>query len=228
MFNGKLGKTENTETKEVEIVKKPAKILKNVPKKYPTKTSINFVEVGKEERETKKSVAMIAVTSALVVIVIALAIVLPYMNLANKESELAGKEQDLQLIKTELERFPEVQKEYNKYTTAWMTEEEKAVYDRQDIVDLIEDEIVGTAEIKGYNAKANVLIVDISEVSLDTTSALVRRIESRDDVINAQVTKADRDLDKTKPTTATLAIYLKNPVEEVAPEPVETTEGGES
>ena len=135
---------------------------------------------------------------------------------AKKEAalnEVSAKQSQLAAINVKLSGYDELEQLYGRYSYGWMTEAESGLVDRMEIITILEKIIDKSAVIEDFAINYNILNVNISGLSLDQTSTLVKELEADPQVTSASVYTAkseDADLN----AEVAMTIILEKEVEQ--------------
>lgn len=105
-------------------------------------------------------------------------------------NELAQKQEMLAAVNSRLAGYPELEKEYGRYSYGWMNETEVNMVSRMDVLKLVEDKISRAAVIENLAVNNNVLTMNIHGITLEQASAMVKSLEQSDLVVSATVYNA--------------------------------------
>ena len=93
--------------------------------------------------------------------------------------------------------YNDVLLEFNKYSFGAMTDEERAVADRGEVLDLIEGYLVSAAQIENVSLTANELNVEMSGINLEKASSLMKNLMTDELVKNVTVSNANTKEDES-------------------------------
>ena len=93
--------------------------------------------------------------------------------------------------------YNDVLLEFNKYSFGAMTDEERAVADRGEVLDLIEGYLVSAAQIENVSLTANELNVEMSGINLEKASSLMNNLMTDELVKNVTVSNANTKEDES-------------------------------
>ena len=93
--------------------------------------------------------------------------------------------------------YSDVLLEFNKYSFGAMTDEERAVADRGEVLDLIEGYLVSAAQIENVSLTANDLNVEMSGINLEKASSLMNNLMTDELVKNVTVSNANTKEDES-------------------------------
>ena len=128
-------------------------------------------------------------------------------------NEVSAKQSQLAAINVKLSGYDELEQLYGRYRYGWMTEAESGLVDRMEVITILEKIIDKSAVIEDFAINYNILNVNISGLSLDQTSTLVKELEADPQVTSASVYTAkseDADLN----AEVAMTIILEKEVEQ--------------
>ena len=128
-------------------------------------------------------------------------------------NEVSAKQSQLAAINVKLSGYDELEQLYGRYSYGWMTEAESGLVDRMEVITILEKIIDKSAVIEDFAINYNILNVNISGLSLDQTSTLVKELEADPQVTSASVYTAkseDADLN----AEVAMTIILEKEVEQ--------------
>lgn len=92
-------------------------------------------------------------------------------------NEVSQRQEQLALINAKLAGYDELANQYGRYSYGWMSETESSMVDRMEIVAILEKIVDRAAVIEDFAINYNIMNVNISGLSLDQTSVLVKELE---------------------------------------------------
>ena len=128
-------------------------------------------------------------------------------------NEVSANQSQLAAINVKLAGYDELEQLYGRYSYGWMTEAESGLVDRMEVITILEKIIDKSAVIEDFAINYNILNVNISGLSLDQTSTLVKELEADPQVTSASVYTAkseDADLN----AEVAMTIILEKEVEQ--------------
>ncbi len=186
--------------------------------KAPTKTYINFADLG-----VKHSRWWLAIPAILVILVAAAAIAkfavidrLAEVDAARSEASVVQAQLDL--CNARIESYGELNDQYAHYTYSGMTAEELGRVDRVEVVSLLERVVYPRTDVAGWNLKGNELSLTIQGRTLQKINDTVQKLQADPMVDYCEVNTATtgdkaRAIDKEEKVTANIVIYLQKPEE---------------
>ena len=177
----------------------------------PTKQTINFVH-----SQSKLDPKRIALLAAISLVLIAVVIKFGFIDQEKKrdlaKSELASQQAILNQINDKLADYDELAEKYGRYSYGLMNERETGLVDRLEALQLLEDYVRRNATIKDFKLSDNVLTMNISGITLDRASQIVKQLESSPLVSSAAVYTASAE--NAKEASICMSITLTKEVDD--------------
>lgn len=177
---------------------------------YPTKTSMNLFY--KPDRTTKPATVALYVLFALTCL-LGLSKLLVYDLWAeNREAQqaLAAVQDQLDSAKEQLSDYSEVRERYSRYSA---TEEERALIDRLQVLDLLDQASAGTARLDSVSISGDTAQVQFSGATLAQTAQIIRVLESSPMVSGTVVNTAATTESAGALVQTSILIYLQKEVD---------------
>ncbi|MDO5445014.1 MAG: hypothetical protein Q4F31_05265 [Eubacteriales bacterium] len=164
--------------------RKPAK------KVYPSKTTINLAMRDMPSIKFGVAFPLILLILALAAAFSKFAVIDRFEKVREAEAAVAA----LQSQKTALEKYTanytDVQNEYVRYSTKWMTDAESGTVPRMDMLSLVEKELAGQYRVLDFSANGNVVSLKIAGGTLQEISRIVTKLYAREDVSSVEIFNA--------------------------------------
>ena len=173
--------------------------LKSKPK---TKNKVNAAAPSKKTMNFSRHVSSfdlrkMAPYLIVIVIVLALFAKFGFIDQLSKKSDAYAQLADIQsqqeMLDLKLKDYPELEKQYGRYSYGWMSEDEVALVDRMEVYSLIESKIMDAAVIEDFAINGNVITMNIRGITLIQASAVVKDLESSPMVDSAYVYSAEAE-----------------------------------
>ena len=173
--------------------------LKSKPK---TKNKVNAAAPLKKTMNFSRHVSSfdlrkMAPYLIVIVIVLALFAKFGFIDQLSKKSDAYAQLADIQsqqeMLDLKLKDYPELEKQYGRYSYGWMSEDEVSLVDRMEIYSLIESKIMDAAVIEDFAINGNVITMNIRGITLIQASAVVKDLESSPMVDSAYVYSAEAE-----------------------------------
>lgn len=142
---------------------------------YPTKTTMNLFY--KPDRTTKPATVALYVLFA-VTCLLGLSKLLVYdlwMENQAARQALSAVQGQRDSAMAQLSDYSQVREQYSRYSA---TEEERALVDRIEVLDLLDAALAGTAQLDSVSISGDMAQVQISGVNLSQTAQIVRILEN--------------------------------------------------
>ena len=173
--------------------------LKSKPK---TKNKVNAAAPSKKTMNFSRHVSSfdlrkMAPYLIVIVIVLALFAKFGFIDQLSKKpdayAQLADIQSQQEMLDLKLKDYPELEKQYGRYSYGWMSEDEVSLVDRMEVYSLIESKIMDAAVIEDFAINGNVITMNIRGITLIQASAVVKDLESSDMVDSAYVYSAEAE-----------------------------------
>ena len=173
--------------------------LKSKPK---TKNKVNAAAPSKKTMNFSRHVSSfdlrkMAPYLIVIVIVLALFAKFGFIDQLSKKSDAYAQLADIQsqqeMLDLKLKDYPELEKQYGRYSYGWMSEDEVSLVDRMEVYKLIESKIMDAAVIEDFAINGNVITMNIRGITLIQASAVVKDLESSPMVDSAYVYSAEAE-----------------------------------
>lgn len=154
---------------------------------YPSKRSMNLYY--KPDRTTKPATAALYILFALTCL-LGLGKVMVYdlwAETRDAEQTLALEQARLKGMMAELEDYSHVRERYSLYSA---TEEEQALIDRMEVLDLLDDALGTQARLNAVSVSGDAVQLQFSGVTLAQTAQIVRALEASPIVASTRVNTA--------------------------------------
>ena len=154
---------------------------------YPAKRTMNLYY--KPDRTTKPATAALYVLFALTIL-LGLSKLMVYdlwAEAREAESQRAAAESQLGAVMAELSGYDEVRERYSRYSA---TEEERALVDRMEVLDLLDSAIGVEARMDSAAISGDAVQVQFSGVTLAQTAQIVKSLEASPIVAGTMVNTA--------------------------------------
>jgi len=159
------------------------------PGTVPSKQVMNFMR-HQSSINPKRLIPVAVILVAVVVVVLKLGILNPLAEKNRAYASLAAVQDQLTSINLQLADYDTIANEYGRLSYGWMTDNEKSLVNRMDIVNLMEVKILPIAAVEDYAISDNVLTLNLHGITLDQASAMVNDLETSELVSSATVYRA--------------------------------------
>ena len=165
------------------------KVTKKTAVVVPSKKTMNFVH-HQSTFNLKKVLPIVLVVLIVAAVFVKFGILDPLAKKTAALNELSMKQEQLAAINTKLAGYPELEKEYGRYSYGWMNDTEINLVSRMDVLNLIEQRIATKAIIDDIAVNNNVLTLNIHGITLEQAISMVKNLEESDLVTSASVYNA--------------------------------------
>ena len=176
----------------LELKSKPKSAKAKVSAAAPTKKTMNFSHHVSSFDLRKMMPAIIGI-----VIVIGLFAKFGIIDQLSKKTSAFAELSDIQtqqdVLNAKLKDYPELEKQYGRYSYGWMSEDEVSLVDRMEVYKLIESKVMDAAVIENFAVNGNVITMNMRGITLKEASAVVKDLESSDMVDSAYVYSAEAE-----------------------------------
>ena len=176
----------------LELKSKPKSAKAKVSAAAPTKKTMNFSHHVSSFDLRKMMPAIIVI-----VIVFGLFAKFGIIDQLSKKTSAFAELSDIQtqqdVLNAKLKDYPELEKQYGRYSYGWMSEDEVSLVDRMEVYKLIESKVMDAAVIENFAVNGNVITMNMRGITLKEASAVVKDLESSDMVDSAYVYSAEAE-----------------------------------
>lgn len=178
--------------------------------KYPQKKQINLAMWGKSKGE----IIRLSVLAAVTVVACGLFtyfFVFQKISVANEAKQNYLKmEKQIEKLEEKNGDYGELVKEYRKYDDEFFGEVEKMEKNRLKIMDMIERNVKGKADIERVSILQNEVTLEVSQTTLSQVSEIVSAFEAEESVSYVTLTMADAKNSDTGSLRADIRVQLTN------------------
>ena len=161
------------------------------------KQSMNLAVFEKKQVNPVRIVVTVLVLVLVFVVVGKFGIVDRYEKVNQARSAMQDQQDLYNALLIANAEYNDVLLEFNKYSFGAMTDEERAVADRGEVLDLIEGYLVSAAQIENVSLTANELNVEMSGINLEKASSLMNNLMTDELVKNVTVSNANTKEDES-------------------------------
>ena len=161
------------------------------------KQSMNLAVFEKKQVNPVRILVIVLVLVLVFVVVGKFGIVDRYEKVNQARSAMQDQQDLYNALLIANAEYNDVLLEFNKYSFGAMTDEERAVADRGEVLDLIEGYLVSAAQIENVSLTANELNVEMSGINLEKASSLMNNLMTDELVKNVTVSNANTKEDES-------------------------------
>ena len=184
----------------------------SVRAKYPTKRYINFANVGVKTTDKKMVVAVIVVIAAAAAIFAMYGVVGRFMSLSRAQAEADNVQAQLDAGYAQIANYDVTEDEYAHYTFSGMSDTELAQVEREDVLRLLDETVIGKCEIENWSVAENILNIRLVDSTLNDVNSIMQDINADDLVSYCTVSTAVKDDGRDDVgkamVTADIVVYL--------------------
>lgn len=173
---------------------------------YPTKTSINLVTCNQQPRNVGRNLGLFALAMVGVLLFAKFGVV----DFIGAASAASGKVAAAQAQLTELQAanadFQELQEQYAAFAVNNLTDEEKVLADRGEVLALLANTVANSADLQSVQISGNTVQLQFANTSLDDVSRVVASLENEELVAGVSMSTAKTDKNDDVVSTVTIAL----------------------
>lgn len=174
---------------------------------YPTKRTINLVQVEGTRIGRGSQIGLFLVLLALVGLFAKFAVVDPLADGMSSSAQLEAAETQLEQLKEENANYAQLNEQYSRYVVTGMTDDEQSLTSRSTILNLLEEQVMGVGYPASVKVVGNTATVTSLGANLDQVSQLVETLNDDSRVAYVTVSTAQGETDAS--TSATIQITFK-------------------
>ena len=161
--------------------------------KYPVKTSINLMVVEKHTGRNIRSVLVFAAFMVALAFFTRYMVIDKIMDISNRESRYNQQEDLLEKLKTSNQVYDQVRAEYSHYDNSYLSDDERSLQDRMEILRIIEDELLKRDALQNISISGNSAVLTVNAGKLSNIAQIVGKLESKPIVDYVTVSNAQTD-----------------------------------
>lgn len=157
---------------------------------FPSKKTINLAV-------KEKSQMRFAVAFPLILLILAAAAAFSKYGVYDRfeqvraaEAQVASLQAQKDTVSASLTDYDEVEAEYKRFSTKWMTDAERESVDRTDMLSIVEEELANRYKILNESANGNIISLKIAGANLSDVAKVVTNLNKRSDVTNVEIFNA--------------------------------------
>ena len=173
---------------------------------YPSKTSINLVVTDDSTQFTPRTAVMLVLVLLFAAVFCKFAVIDVMGAASQAESRVSAAQAQLSTLQAANADYNEVQAEYDKIGVSGLGEDERALADRGDVIELIENTASQLGSLQAVRVSGNTMELQFSDRTLHDVSRLMQVLESKDIVagVSVSMAKTDEKTDVVSVVTVTL------------------------
>ena len=173
---------------------------------YPSKTSINLAMADDSTQFTPRTAVMLVLVLLFAVVFCKFAVIDVMGAASQAESRVSAAQAQLSALQAANADYNEVQAAYDKIGVSGLSADERALADRGDVIELIENTASQLGSLQAVRVSGNTMELQFSDRSLHDVSRLMQVLESKDIVagVSVSMAKTDEKTDVVSVVTVTL------------------------
>ena len=173
---------------------------------YPSKTSINLAMADDSTQFTPRTAVMLVLVLLFAAVFCKFAVIDVMGAASQAESRVSAAQAQLSTLQAANADYNEVQAEYDKIGVSGLSEDERALADRGDVIELIENTASQLGSLQAVRVSGNTMELQFSDRTLHDVSRLMQVLESKDIVagVSVSMAKTDEKTDVVSVVTVTL------------------------
>ena len=173
---------------------------------YPSKTSINLAMADDSTQFTPRTAVMLVLVLLFAAVFCKFAVIDVMGAASQAESRVSAAQAQLSTLQAANADYNEVQAEYDKIGVSGLSEDERALADRGDVIELIENTAAQLGSLQAVRVSGNTMELQFSDRTLHDVSRLMQVLESKDIVagVSVSMAKTDEKTDVVSVVTVTL------------------------
>ena len=200
----------------IGITQDKPELIQKSKRRVPTKREINLAGVGESRLDLRTAVIAIILIIAGATIFSIFGVAGRFAKLVAAQSAAAEAERQLSEAYEILAGYNLTQDEYAHYTFENMTPEELAQVEREDVLRLLDERVLGKCEVEYWSVSENVLTLRIVGTTLEQVNRILQDI-NQDELVSystvSTAVKEDNTEEGSIPTvTASIQVFLNGRV----------------
>ena len=186
-------------------------------KKYPEKTLINLVRFETEKSHSKDILIVLLILLCLIAFA-KYGVYDQFLKLQQAQREYGVVQGQLIELQQANSNYDEIKKEYDRVTEWYMTEAEKSVIDKMDVLKMLEEDLMPYVEVMNLSVAGSMITAQTGNTDLETVAEFLVRLQSdtRNRTATVTTTAAAGQDGKKKNVVATVMIDFIGGTENMA------------
>ena len=185
---------------------------------YPVKRSINLAIVGQKKINYKVLIPLLILIIALAATFSKFAVIDRLVAVSEAQAEENRLQNLLDSTLEEIDSYADLEDTYAHYTHSDMTEDELALADRTEVLELIDRIVLPQATVSSFSIDSNELKITVIGSSLEHLNQIASQLEEEDIVdyciVSTATTNSTYTDESAQEVTGQVLIYLVNTTEE--------------
>ena len=190
--------------------------------KYPEKTQINLVRFETEKSHSKDILIILLILLCLIAFA-KYGVYDEFLKLQAAQKEYSVVQGQLIDLRQANSNYEDVKKEYDRVTEWYMTEEEKSVIDKLDVLKMLEEDLMPYVEVMNLSVAGTMITAQTGYTNLETVAEFLLKLQSdsRNRTATVTTTAAAGQKDKKENVVATVMIDFIGGTENTTGKPSE-------
>ncbi len=184
-------------------------MLQRSKKQLPCKTTLNLAMREQDAKTVLQVVPGLLMVLAVIFIIGKFAVADRIAAVMRAQDALNHTQEQIVQLTEQTADYDAILEEYSKYVADYLTDDERATVDRLSVMRIVEQNLMGDAQIQQYSIADNVLSIDFSGMTLAQAANFVTRLESHEEVAAVQVNTANSRTTADAPSVS-MVITLEN------------------
>ncbi|MEG0321087.1 MAG: hypothetical protein RR606_02720 [Oscillospiraceae bacterium] len=184
--------------------------MKNSGKQLPSKSTMNLMMKEKSTYSPGRVFWGLAVVILLSLVVGKFAVADRIGDIYDRQTALAEVVAENGRMAEEAADYEKIYEQYSQFSSGWMTEEEKALYSRVDILAILEGQLMEAGQVSRFSLAGNVLSVDFTNTSLGTASDLMSKLKEFPEVVGVELYTANNQANQGESISLSMTITFQS------------------
>lgn len=152
------------------------KVSKKKPVQVAEKTTMNFAR-RESSFNVKKMIPVILILAVAIALFVKFGVIDQLDKKLAAYNEIAEKQAVIDEMEMKLTGYDELYAKYGRYSYGWMDDNEVNTIDRIEILKLVESKVMRSARIDDISINGDVITMNLSGITLQNTSDIVKALE---------------------------------------------------
>lgn len=167
--------------------------------KIPVKRQFNMAVIGQKQANYTKTILITVLVALLVLVGVKFGVIDRLTAASDEEMKASELQMQVDMVNAKIASYGDITTLYGHYTYSDMTPEELALVETMDVIQLIEENVMGEAVIGEWTLSGNVLTIPMVTGTLEEANALVQILQAAPIVDFCTVTTAKSVTEESKP-----------------------------
>lgn len=166
--------------------------------KIPVKRTINMAEIGQVKANYTMTILVTLLIGVLALIGVKFGVIDRLQAASDAELQVTELQMQVDMVNATIASYGDITTAYGHYTYSDMTQQELAMVETMDIIQLLEDNVMNEAVIGEWTLNGNVLTIPMVTETLEEANTLVQILQTSPIVDFCTVTTAKSVTEETK------------------------------